>query len=224
MKVSVVVPYYNEELYIEKCIKSLLNQNYPFLELIFVNDGSTDKSRQIVKKYPVINLDLNHNGGYIGKVRNAGMKIATGEILCTTDADCIVPHNWIELIVKAFKEETVSGVCGKIVSIEKDIISQIFILLHNFTLHLSYIFGINGACAANMAIRKDVFYKINGFKEEVFISEDTSLFINAGKYGRTVYIKNIVVRTSARKAKKSFFKRLYSGLIADIKIIKEKAE
>ena len=51
MKLSIIVPVYNSEKYLEKCLNSILTQNYPDLELIIINDGSTDKSNEIISKY-----------------------------------------------------------------------------------------------------------------------------------------------------------------------------
>lgn len=89
--VSVIVPVYNTEKYLEECIRSLTEQTLPDLELIFVNDGSTDTSAQILEKYRAldparIRVITQKNGGQ-GKARNAGLAAAKGEYVGFVDSD-----------------------------------------------------------------------------------------------------------------------------------------
>ena len=88
--VSIVVPIYNTEQYISKCIESLINQTYKNLEIILIDDGSTDNSFNICKKYQKederIKLFHKENGG-VSSARNYGIKKATGEYICFCDSD-----------------------------------------------------------------------------------------------------------------------------------------
>ena len=93
--VSIIIPLKNEEKYIELCLKSLISQQYSkdCFEIIVVDNGSTDKSLEIVKKYNVkIIYCLDGN---IAKVRNVGTAAAKGEILAFVDSDCVVSSNWL---------------------------------------------------------------------------------------------------------------------------------
>jgi hypothetical protein len=92
--VSVVVPVFNVATYIERCIGSLLAQSHPHLELILVDDGSTDRSRDLCSRYA--SLDgrvqlLNQANGGLSAARNAGLARATGEFVCFVDSD-----DWVE--------------------------------------------------------------------------------------------------------------------------------
>ena len=84
-KISIIVPVYNAEKTLEKCIKSLVNQTYKNIEIILVNDGSTDHSFHIIKKYKdqypdkIVVIDQKNQG--IGSTRNKGISISTGEYL-----------------------------------------------------------------------------------------------------------------------------------------------
>lgn len=105
-KVTQIVSFYNEEKYIKECIDSLLNQTYSNLELIFVNDGSTDKSLEIVESYNddriiIINNTQNRGQAYC---RNLGLDIATGEYIGFFDADDISYSNRIELLADYLDE------------------------------------------------------------------------------------------------------------------------
>lgn len=92
--VSVIVPIYNQEKYLEKSLLSLLNQNYSNLEIILVNDGSTDDSLPIIKKYEErdsrIKIIDKENGG-VSSARNAGLEIAKGDYIGFVD-----PDDWVE--------------------------------------------------------------------------------------------------------------------------------
>lgn len=92
---SIVIPVRNEELFIERCIKSLINLDYPpdKYEIIFIDNGSTDRTVQIIKDYDIKVLILEN--AKVGAVRNAGANEAKGEILAFTDGDCIIPSNWL---------------------------------------------------------------------------------------------------------------------------------
>lgn len=100
-KVSIIVPVYNVENYIEKCLQSLVNQTIEDIEIIVVNDGSTDKSKEIIEKYIKENLSSNiiyvekENGG-LSDARNYGMNYATGEYIAFLDSDDYVENTIYE--------------------------------------------------------------------------------------------------------------------------------
>jgi len=117
--VSIVVPLYNDEKNIEKCLVALLNQNYEGkIEIIVVNDGSTDSSLTIVEnlksKYSADNLKIvNQKNQGPAHARNKGVKCATSNIILFTDSDCVPLKNWVEEMVKPFEnDKTVAGVKG----------------------------------------------------------------------------------------------------------------
>ena len=91
MKVSIIVPAYNAELYIEKCINSLINQTYGNIEIIVVNDGSTDNTLSILKQFRNIILIDKENSG-VSDSRNIGIENATGDFIMFVDSD-----DWIDL-------------------------------------------------------------------------------------------------------------------------------
>ncbi len=105
--ISVIVPFYNEEKYISQCIDSLLAQSYINIEIICVNDGSTDNSADIVRSYQKndnrIKL-LEQSNQYAGVARNNGMKIARGEYMMFLDADDYFEHVFIEKMYSIIEE------------------------------------------------------------------------------------------------------------------------
>lgn len=96
--VSVIVPFYNEEKHIEQCLQTLKKQTYSKVQLIAVDDGSTDSSRKIAKKYVDILLVQKHQGP--GVARNKAAKIAKGKILIFADADMYFDKNYIKMLIK----------------------------------------------------------------------------------------------------------------------------
>ena len=95
-KISVIVPVYNAEKYLEKCLDSLINQTLSEIEIILVNDGSKDNSQEIIEKYlskypEKIKSYIKENGGQ-ASARNLGIKEATGDFIAFVDSD-----DWIEL-------------------------------------------------------------------------------------------------------------------------------
>lgn len=108
LKVSVIVPVYNVETYLERCLDSLINQTLEDIEIIAVNDGSTDNSLHILNKYAkkdkrikVINKD---NTG-VSDCRNIAMKQMKGEYLTFVDSDDWIDNNALEIMYKKAKEE-----------------------------------------------------------------------------------------------------------------------
>lgn len=117
-KVSIVVPVYNREKFLDKCITSLINQTYKNLEIILVDDGSKDNSLSICQKYADkddrIKAIHKENGG-VQSARNKGIDESTGYYLCFVDADDYVSENFISNFINAYntgKYECV--VCGHI--------------------------------------------------------------------------------------------------------------
>lgn len=99
---SVIVPVYNAEKYIKNCIQSIVNQTYPFWELILIDDGSLDNSGTICDEYaakePRIKVIHQYNQG-VSSARKTGFEKSTGEWICFVDADDIIANDYIEKLV-----------------------------------------------------------------------------------------------------------------------------
>lgn len=103
-KVSIIIPMYNVEKYIEKCIESVINQTYKNLEIILVNDGSPDNCKGIAKHYSKFDNRIkviNKNNGGLSDARNAGLKIVTGDYVCFVDSDDYIELNTIEVLINS---------------------------------------------------------------------------------------------------------------------------
>lgn len=106
-KISVIVPVYNVEKYLHRCIDSILSQTYRNLEIILVNDGSTDNSGEICEWYKEqdkrIKVIHKKNGGQ-SSARNAGLEIATGEYVAFVDSDDWIIDNMYEYLLGLIKK------------------------------------------------------------------------------------------------------------------------
>lgn len=122
-KVSIIVPVYNLENSIEKCIKSLITQTYTNLELIFIDDGSIDQSLFICEKYAKIDSRIKilyHENKGVSYTRNCGLDIASGEYLMFIDGDDIIDVDCIERYVKEALSNNADVVIGGITFVSKN--------------------------------------------------------------------------------------------------------
>ena len=108
MKVSIIVPVYNVESYLDKCLNSLVNQTLKDIEIIVINDGSTDNSQKIIDKYSkkyknIINI-AKENGG-VSEARNLGLEKASGEYIGFLDSDDWIEPDMYELMYQKAKTE-----------------------------------------------------------------------------------------------------------------------
>lgn len=104
--ISIIVPIYNAEKYLNKCIDSLINQTKKELEIILVNDGSTDNTENIIKEYKDTRIKYykNKNQG-IGKTRNFGISKATGKYLMFVDSDDYLEKDACELLFNKIEND-----------------------------------------------------------------------------------------------------------------------
>ena len=116
MKVSIVIPVYRAEKYMERCVDSVLAQTYENIEVILVEDGSPDRCGEIcdayAKKDARVKVIHKENEG-VSKARNTGLKEVTGEFVQFVDSDDALKPNMTELLVKNMAEQ--SGdlvICG----------------------------------------------------------------------------------------------------------------
>ena len=110
-RISVIVITLNEEENIAACLDSLLSQDYPPERYdIFVVDASLDTTPEIVKRYPSVRY-LRSTQGF-SRQKNAGRLASGSELVAFTDADCIVPPDWLGIIARAFSDPSVDGIGG----------------------------------------------------------------------------------------------------------------
>ena len=106
--ISVIVPVYNVETYLEECLDSIQNQSYTDLEVILVNDGSTDRSKAICERYCQTDKRfrlMNQTNQGLSAARNKGVEISTGEYIVFVDSDDVIKTNYLEKLMHYMRED-----------------------------------------------------------------------------------------------------------------------
>lgn len=197
--ISIIVPVYNKQSYIEKCINSILNQSYQDFELILINDGSSDNSKNLILQYhdPRIHLIDVKNGG-VSTARNLGLSAATGKYVCFIDADDWICPDYLRNII-THAEQTdcdilIFGLTKIYPDNRKEIIKfpqisttqiyQKFMIIQDETAPGS----IGFVC--NKLIKRDYLLKYNiRFNPNLRLAEDMDFYID-------IFSNNPIIRTS----------------------------
>lgn len=220
IKLSVIIPARNEEHNIGLLLDALKKQTYPekLFEVIVVDDHSTDATTDIVRKFPavkLIQLKVQGINSYKKKAIETGIAAATGDLIITTDADCIPPENWLKTIA-SFKEEKKSMLITAPVVIDcNSSFLQVFQAMDFMVLQ-----GITGATVhknkltmcngANLAYERGAFDEVNGFAGiDHIASGDDMLLMHKiwKKYPASVHYlksKDAIVATQPMKTWKAF--------------------
>lgn len=191
-KVSLILCFYNEERYLEKAIDSVLAQTYQNFELIIINDGSTDKSDQIVKKYADQRIIYKHNpeNKRLAYCRNRGLELATGDYIGFFDGDDIMLPDKMEKQVRYLKEhEDVTLVSGGYCymdaqgNVDEKVVLPEYKSDEQIRAHM--LFGNCIACAGAALFRREMVEKYNvRLDEKNAASEDYRLWIDMMPHAR----------------------------------------
>lgn len=215
--ISIVVPAYNEEKSISACLDSLVNQKtlYEF-EIIVVDNNSTDRTGAIAKRYiekSPIRIIFEKKKGR-GAARQAGFKVARGDIILSTDADAIVPENWMDYITSYFNDPTVIAVTGPCKINDCSYIRNTIFNFLQPKLMISYriIFQHYWLSGFNFAIRKEIYEEAGGFNPALNVQEDTELSFRVRKLGKIKFARRLLVIASGRRFKNGLIQGLGSYL------------
>lgn len=180
MKVSAILPVYNNKNTLIQCIESLLNQSKPFDEIIVVDDKSTDSSKEIIKKFKVKLIALEKNKGR-SAARNTGFRESKNEIVFFAESDAKYSENFNETCVKHFSDSKVGGVIGKLEVWNKDKSPWTKCRAAELNSRFSEYVPFTG-----WMYRRKIIEKIGGFRGDVDIGEDTLLGKEVTKAGYTI--------------------------------------
>lgn len=174
MLVSIIVPAYNAAATLAECLQACLDQTHPATEVILVDDGSTDDTATVARSFPVTYIRQENRGP--AAARNHGARVARGEILAFTDADCVPDSDWIESLLRGFDSGTVA--VGGTYGIRNDS-SLLARLLHEEIAlrHQNFIDTVDFLGSFNVAYIKSAFDAAGGFDESFPIAsaEDNDL-------------------------------------------------
>jgi glycosyltransferase involved in cell wall biosynthesis len=121
--VSVIVPAFNEEDRIASCLESILQSHYANLEIIVVDDNSTDRTVELASRYPV-KVIRRPSRGEKCVARNDGIKAAQAEIVAFVDADCTVNSDWLTILISNFTDKRIAGVGGIVLTHSSGLIAK----------------------------------------------------------------------------------------------------
>ena len=176
--VSVIIPVYNGEKYLSLSIKSIINQSYKNIELIIVDDGSTDNSKEIIQKFNCKYFFQKNKGQ--SSALNLGWKNASGSILGYLSCDDILENNCIDEILKHFNDEI------SVVYPNYKLINSDGVLIKNIDLG---VFSKRKLCedlicfpGPGTFFKKDVFKSLNGWNEELTQVPDFDFWIRASRF------------------------------------------
>jgi len=244
-KVSIIIPTYNEELNIRETLLAIKNQKCNITYEVIVSDGqSTDNTVKIAEKLAKTIISPVKGKAY---QVNYAVRIANGEILILLDADTIIPENYIQYIYNLFMKNKNLFACSarfkytsgieKVLKIGSKKFSITPFFFQNTALFLYYtarmFLGYPELAGCNISVRKDIFLKVNGFKDppkswgiDKVFSDSVLFLIKKLKFGKIKTINSIHVLTSARrvsikKGLKRYIqyhkkKEVYSDLAKDI--------
>jgi GT2 family glycosyltransferase len=172
--VSIIIPAYNAAGALEQCLRACLAQTYADIEVLLVDDGSSDATPRIAQTFPVHYIRQPNRGP--AAARNRGAAEARGDILAFTDADCVPERDWLERLVAAF-EKGVDAVGGTYAIANPE--SALARMIHEeiAARHARLGREVDFLGSFNMAYRKEVFQAVGGFDESFTMAsgEDNDL-------------------------------------------------
>lgn len=190
-KVSIVTPSYNQAKFVERTIFSVLNQNYPNLEYVIIDGGSTDGSVEIIKKYEkYLAYWISKPDKGQADAINKGFRMITGDILAWLNSDDIYLSNVFIKIAKYFKQNPNADVVyGNTIFIDSndEIIGDL--KFTKFSLK-SYIFKGFGLHQPSAFWKKEAFDELEGVREHFNFCMDTDLFMRMAKAGKNFHFFN----------------------------------
>jgi cellulose synthase/poly-beta-1,6-N-acetylglucosamine synthase-like glycosyltransferase len=231
--ISVIIAARNEETNIGPCIKSLIAQTYPEnkFEIIVTDDHSTDQTVSVIQSFQKENIHVIHLAdftqkrilnSYKKKSIETALQFAKGELIVTTDADCIAPRKWLETLSQFYKEKKPVFVAMPVAFCAPDLSDSFFKrFFKNFqSLDFITLQGITGAAVhkkfhsmcngANLAYEKKAFYEVNGFEgiDEIASGDDMLLMDKFQKLypDRILFLKSpeVIVETQPAATLKDF--------------------
>lgn len=194
---AVVIPAYNERATIESTLDALYGQEATVIVVVGGDDGTDGLARTHPATDRVI-TDTAENGP--ATARNQGARAAESTVVCFTDADTIVPPEWVDQHLKHYQDLSVIGVGGPLQPLDGDWTDTVlFKLLSDWWYRVSWPFGFVQASGNNCSYRRKPFLDAGGFDETMSFVEDTDCSLRMNDRGTMVYDPNTAVKTSTRR-------------------------
>jgi len=235
--VSIIIPAHNEEATIGKCLASLENLDYPSdnLELILINDGSTDGTKKIMESFVQSSrfhcTYLETEGVGAPKARNVGLTHAKGDYVAFTDADCVVERKWLKNLIKNFGVAEIVGVGGPNITPDDDTefakcVGTVLTFLSKpgsrYASNPDKPMEIFHNPTCNVVYRKKVIEEVGGFNENLVNCEAEELDYRIRERGyKLLYTPDARVYHYRRPTYKRFARMAYSYALGRMQAIKQ---
>ena len=228
--ISIVIPTKNNGDVLEQCLGSIGELDYleDVVEVLIVDGHSTDNTVEIARKYGcnVVYEDVGTRGGAC----NIGVKLAEGDFIVFTDADCVVPKDWLNGLVKHFNEEKVACIGGPNITPEDDTefakcVGTVLSLLSKpgsrYGLNIDRVTETFHNSGCNVAYRKNAIEEAGWFNEKLITCEDEELDYRIREKGyKILYIPYAKVYHYRRPTWKRFYKQAYRYAVGRMQAIK----
>jgi len=191
--ISVIIPAYNALATLDRCLTALSRQTQPPDEIIVVDDGSTDETAALARRHDVRVLTQANAGP--GAARNAGARIARGDLLLFTDADCAPAPDWVAHMTAPFADPTVAGAKGIYCTDQKQAVARFVQLEYKDKYdRMRDQERIDFVDTYSAAYRREVFWSVGGFDASFTYLEDQELSFRLAEHGhRFVFVPGAIV-------------------------------
>jgi glycosyltransferase involved in cell wall biosynthesis len=248
MRLSFVIPAYNEEKYLSGCLESILNQanhlpraGRDIIEIIVVNNASTDNTKQVALSYPGVRVVDEPRKG-LTFARQAGFQASTGSLIANVDSDCRLTPGWIQQVLSTFDAEPdLAALSGPLVYYDLTPAQRFFVRIFYMSAFVTYLINryilrvgsmVQGG---NFILTRAALDAIGGFDTSIsFYGEDTDIARRVNAVGKVRFTFQLKILSSARRLKHegiltiagrytinyfwtTFFKRPYTDTYIDIR-------
>lgn len=212
MKLSIVIPAYNEETLLGDCLRSIeeeISRAACDAEVIVVNNASTDGTRTIAGSFAgVIVVDEPKKG--MVNARAAGFEASHGDLIANIDADTIMPAGWIPKVLREFgKNDKLVALSGPYIYYDLSLFSRMLVRIFyalGYVAHLfnQYILKVGAMLqGGNFVVRRDALLRINGYDTNIsFYGEDTDIARRISRVGEVKWTFFLPMKTSGRRLQK----------------------
>ncbi len=204
MKISFIIPAYNEEAYLKECLESISRLPTGAIEeIIVVDNGSTDRTAEVARTFPNVKVLSEPTKG-VAHARQKGLNESTGGLVAFIDAATRVPIAWITRALAAFENDpSVVSVSGPFMYYDFSPRENILAKIYWIFAWWAYLLIRYLAVGSNLMVKRSALAAIGGFDTTIaFYGDDTNIARRLKSQGRVIFDRDLVVYTSGRRLKK----------------------
>ncbi len=195
MKISIIIPTYNEEEYLPKLLESIKMQGFTDYEIIVADADSNDNTREIAKEYGCIVVD----GGLPGIGRNNGAKVAQGELLLFLDSDLELTEDYLKNVIEEFEEEDLGIAITQMTPLSEKKRDKYLHELANWFMIAVENIKPHGAGCYGIISKKELHDECNGFDEDLTFGEDTDYIERLAEISQFKVLRHAKIGVSTRR-------------------------